>query len=334
MTDESKGSCFVARPISLAEGSSDRYRDGSAHWQHVHDHLLAPAIRQAGYEAVSPVSTGASLIHGDIIQNLSDSELVLADFSQLNPNVMFEAGIRVSVNKPLVIVAEKGTSLPFDTAGINTFFYDQELNPWTLAREMDELTEHINSTDKADNALFRKFGLQIASQRLDPSASSEDARLEIMSSQMLRMEDTLQTLLTEATFSSMDSRPPRLDTRSPERTLDGRFIGLRRDESIQMVEPLIADIAFEHQARIDSVRVVNGMLRVNVQLADPGRWRPAFNGIGKVLTQTWPGDWLITGADYEGSPIPEARLRGSGGPARRRSSSSQPGAQGSERLRD
>ena len=333
MTSESKGRCFVARPISLAEGSSDRYRDGSNHWQHVHDHLLGPAIKQAGYEAVSPVSTGASLIHGDIIQNLSDSELVLADFSQLNPNVMFEAGIRVSVNKPLVIVAEKGTSLPFDTSGINTFFYDDQLDPWTLRHEVPDLAEHINSTDKSENALFRKFGVQIASQRLDPSASSEDARLELMSSQIMGVERTLEFVADQVL--SMTSLPSPSEIRPQNRTLAGQHTESSDPAYLTLVEDLISAIAAGHAAQVTSVRTVKGILRVNVQLAHPAGWRETFAPIGETLRENWPGAWLITGSDHEGSPVRGARLSSSDPPPwGSRSSSSQPDTQRNERLRD
>ncbi len=137
--------CFVARPISPAKDHD--YRDRDEHWQHVHDELLAPAIGAAGYEVVPPTAAGSTVIHAAIIGHLHDCELVVADFSTLNPNVLFEAGIRTAIGKPLVIVAEHGTRLPFDTNSVNTVFYDPDLNSWDLRAKIDELKAHITKTD-------------------------------------------------------------------------------------------------------------------------------------------------------------------------------------------
>ena len=62
-------------------------------------------------------------INDRVIRNIYDSDLVIANLTQLNPNVMFEIGMRYSFGKPALVIAEEGTRLPFDVIDENTLFY-------------------------------------------------------------------------------------------------------------------------------------------------------------------------------------------------------------------
>src|ERR1035437_4145732 len=112
--------CFVVMPLTTPKVYLEKHRDPD-HFQHVLKYLFYPALTQAGYEVISPLSVGSELIHAGIIQNLEECELVLCDISSHNPNVFFELGIRTSLDKPVVLVKDKDTSaIPFDTSSINT----------------------------------------------------------------------------------------------------------------------------------------------------------------------------------------------------------------------
>ena len=62
-------------------------------------------------------------IMDSIISQLERAALVVVDLTGLNPNVMFEMGIRDAWACPLIPIAPKGIKLPLDVAGINTVFY-------------------------------------------------------------------------------------------------------------------------------------------------------------------------------------------------------------------
>jgi hypothetical protein len=193
--------CFIARPVSMRPEHRDLYRDGDDHWTHVHEYLLRPALSQAGFDVVPPTAVRADLIHANIVRNLNECELVLADFSGLNPNVLFEAGIRTAVNKPIVIVAEKGTALPFDTNGVNTWNYDPALEAWVMQAEIQSLVNHIEATSLQGNALWSKFGVQLLSAQLTPETSAEDARLQVLT-------DRLETLSSKMDLLSLNQQHP------------------------------------------------------------------------------------------------------------------------------
>ena len=50
-----------------------------------------------------------------------NADLVVADFTDLNPNALYELGIRHSTLKPVIHIAKAGTALPFDTERVNDF---------------------------------------------------------------------------------------------------------------------------------------------------------------------------------------------------------------------
>src|SRR3954468_2442510 len=96
--------CFVIMPISDADG----YEPG--HFGRVYEHLLKPAIVQAGFVPVrADDANKTDYIVVGIIQKIVESAMVLCDFSGKNANVMYELGIRHAFNKPVVLVKDKRT---------------------------------------------------------------------------------------------------------------------------------------------------------------------------------------------------------------------------------
>lgn len=128
-----------------------KYRDDMHHFSHVLEHLFTPAIRVVGMEAIQPIAKGSEIIHAEIIKNIEQSELVLCDMSTLNPNVVFELGIRIAVDKPVCMVRDDMTKeIPFDMNLINYHTYNSSQEPWTLDQEIERLTHHIMTVRNQD----------------------------------------------------------------------------------------------------------------------------------------------------------------------------------------
>lgn len=198
--------CFVARPISLSEEvARNTYRGDRDHWEHVEEYVIKPALEAAGYTHIPTAARGSRLIHAHVIRAVNDADLVIADFSQLNANVLFEAGVRTSVNKPLVIIAEKNTTLPFDTGPLNTWFYDPALEMWGVADMVSGLTEHIRTTDLEGNALWKTFGSNLRAEAL-VSVPTQDLNQQMLQELMREVRDIREIQTRPAMVHAKGSR--------------------------------------------------------------------------------------------------------------------------------
>ncbi len=178
--------CFVIMPITTPLSYVEIYNNDKEHFAHVLQHLFTPAIEKAGFEVISPKSTGSDLIHADIINNLSNSELVLCDMSILNPNVFFEFGIRCALNKPVALVIdEKTEKIPFDTGIINFHCY-HSAPIWNIDEEVKRLSKHIREShekSKDCNALWKYFGVN-QTGAFRPETATTDDKLDFIIHQL------------------------------------------------------------------------------------------------------------------------------------------------------
>lgn len=70
---------------------------------------------------------GPGLIIADIVREIATSQLIIADITPANANVYFEVGYALALGKPTVLLAQKGTALPFDVAGFRALFYEDTI---------------------------------------------------------------------------------------------------------------------------------------------------------------------------------------------------------------
>ena len=87
----------------------------------------------------------AGLIAEKIYKQLKTSDVCVVDLTDLNPNVLYEFGIRHALLKPSVLIAKKGTKPPFDIQGLQIIYYDTSNINW--GAELDDRLK--NSLPKA-----------------------------------------------------------------------------------------------------------------------------------------------------------------------------------------
>lgn len=201
-------------PISTPESMLSFYNGDKDHFQHVLEHLFFPAIEKAGLKPVAPVAKGADVIHAEIIRNLESSDLVLCDMSSLNANVFFELGIRTALAKPVCVVKDDSTPrVPFDMTVVNYHTYLSALQPWTLAKEIDAIAEHIKHSrerSQGTNMLWRYFSM---SQRAELSISKDptNERLELVMSQIEGLSSKIDFLENNSLLPPAILNPRRFD---------------------------------------------------------------------------------------------------------------------------
>lgn len=143
--------CFIITPIG-EEGSVIRKKtDGLI------DNVLEPICNELNMEAI-PAHKIDKLgsITNQVVQNVLDSKMVIANLTGLNPNVMYELAIRHAIKKPVICIAEQGTKLPFDITTERTIFYSDDMYGATRLRSelRDKLQAALSDTD-IDNPIYR-----------------------------------------------------------------------------------------------------------------------------------------------------------------------------------
>jgi hypothetical protein len=189
-TDPEKPLCFVIGPIG-GDGTDVRKH---ADWlllglvKHV---LEADEFRYFVKRADEAARPG--MITDLVIHDIYAAKLVVADFTGLNPNALYELGICHVAEKPVIHIAAEGTKLPFDHLGNSTIFVDvsdyrkvevARKHLAAAAREVDKQGFRVSNPITQANASFKMAG----------SADPRDRVIAEMQSQLQRVENELQQI--------------------------------------------------------------------------------------------------------------------------------------------
>lgn len=90
----------------------------------VYDHAIRPAAETAEFEcrrADDAFENGA--IIAKIIRSIFSADVIVADISELNPNVLYEVGVAHTIADKTIIICEEGQDLPFNLNAYRVIFY-------------------------------------------------------------------------------------------------------------------------------------------------------------------------------------------------------------------
>lgn len=87
---------------------------------------------------------GPGIIFEDIKNQIAEAKIVIAEITAPNQNVFYELGYAHALNKPTILLAQRGKDLPFDIRSYRVIFYDDSIGgKLTLEKNLQKHLEAI-----------------------------------------------------------------------------------------------------------------------------------------------------------------------------------------------
>lgn len=199
--------CGLIMPISATASHDEK------HWASVQT-LLHRGIRSAGLNPANVWEGVNDRISKRIVGNIFKQDVVVADISDLNPNVMLELGLRLASKKPTVVVFNKGGKIPFDIADVEALAYPSDLNILEMEAFFERFTSLLQSRLKsyADKS-YEPYLSDVIVEVLEPQ--TKEVSLQHL---VLERLDEIGSRLSRLERSNSHIRSPRDIARQEART--------------------------------------------------------------------------------------------------------------------
>lgn len=201
--------CFVIGPIG-AEGSDVRRKA---------DFLLKGIIQPATAECGIDIKVTRAdqiadpgLITEQIIEALLDSDLVIADLSDHNPNAFYELAVRHSTDKATIHMFPAGLSIPFDIKDYRAVSFDiTDIDKLNTAKSalLEAIKVALSPKFKASSPISRALSAKKLRASADPVErviATQGAALEAANARLDRLERIEQERNSKASLATMLER--------------------------------------------------------------------------------------------------------------------------------
>lgn len=151
-----KNKCFVISPIG--EKGSVNYDK----FNEVLEYIIKPAIEDSIYELevlrADEIKRPGSWMN-DILLNIYNSFIVIADLTDKNPNVFYELGVRHALSPRTILIAQSIDDVPSDLKSYRTIIYEMSLRgPNKFKNDLGVyLNEIHNDPNRPDNPVLDKL---------------------------------------------------------------------------------------------------------------------------------------------------------------------------------
>jgi nucleoside 2-deoxyribosyltransferase len=191
--------CFVIGPLG-ATGSDTRNR---ADW--LYKEVIEAALADfPDYELQRAGDfLAAGRIDDQIVNAICTADIVVADLTNNNPNVLFEVGVRQATGKPMILFASHRRELPFQLRDTRYIQYLYPTDKNVIRNFLSNLlSDIIDSTrdDLAPQSATQQARRQELARRVDSIASAlADLRLNSLAAYVEELREVARDLNTQQT---------------------------------------------------------------------------------------------------------------------------------------
>lgn len=192
--------CFIISTIG-EEGSNERKSADEKY-----DLVFLPILKELGYEVTraDKIGTPGSISY-DIVNHIISSNLVIADVSDVNPNVFYELAIRNAVNKPVIVIRSPTQRLPFDIIDKRAISLDmKDARLWTKGKDIlkQQIVEAEKDPKLASKSILSDFSFQIdADKKISPDTEM-NLQLKDMKAEMRRLNKQISQIKNTGLYDS------------------------------------------------------------------------------------------------------------------------------------
>lgn len=140
--------------------SKTKEHHSEEYWKRHFTSYLKPLIEKNGQLEASRSEPLRGDIALQIITDLTNADIVVADLTDHNPNVLWELGVRQSFKHCTITIAEEGTQIPFHFSHKGILFYNGEHLDNQLFEEhfLDALRNCIEKPNEPDSPVLEALG--------------------------------------------------------------------------------------------------------------------------------------------------------------------------------
>jgi hypothetical protein len=245
--------CFVIAPIG--DKDAEIGHPSREIWENtveLFEEVIQPACNAFGLEPIRAdriARTGE--IPEQICMHLRDDEVVIADLTGGNPNVMYELGLRHTTGKLTIQLGEKG-KLPFDVAAIRTIKFQRSERGLVEARKRLSEALSVGLMSGGDSVTATRIWLDrpaLQVKSTDDEESDEPGFLE----KLADLEEHVERLPASMTvvgeiMSSMNDITTKIGERAIKANASGAPTSVKLSLANQLAESLTP-----HVSRLEQV---------------------------------------------------------------------------------